>query len=102
MVGKMDSHQLTCLLDAIGKVIIALAGVDAAAGMVVNCRNNRGIGEHCLLHDNPDVNGGLSDAALADADGLDEFIVLIAEQYPKLLYLEVLHLRQHIAVDSTP
>ena len=48
MVGKMDSHQLTCLLDAIGKVIIALAGVDAAAGMVVNCRNNRGIGEHKL------------------------------------------------------
>ena len=89
----MDSHQLTSLLDTFGQFIIGPAGVDAAAGMIVNCADNRGIREYRLLHDDTDVNGSFRNTALTNADGLDEFVVLIAEQHPKLLRLEVLHLR---------
>ena len=94
----MDSHQLTGLLDALGQFIISPAGVDATAGMIVYCADNRGIREYRLLHDDTDVNGSFRYTSLTDTDGLDEFVVLIAEQHPKFLRLEVLHLRQHILV----
>ena len=80
MVCEMDSHQLTSLLDALRQFIISPAGVDAAAGMVVYCADNRGIREYRFLHDDTDVNGCFRNTALTDTDGLDEFIVLIAEQ----------------------
>jgi hypothetical protein len=43
MVCKVYAHQLTCLLDAIGKFIITPAGMGITTRMIMNGTYNGGI-----------------------------------------------------------
>ena len=61
--------------------------------------DDRGVGQHGLAEDDADIDGGLGDAALRDAYFLDKAVVLIEQQYPELLDVEVLHQGVHLVVD---
>ena len=54
------------------------------------------VGENGLLHDDTDIDGGLSDTPVGDAYFLDETVMLVHQQSPELLYVEVLQLWSHV------
>ena len=100
VVLEMDAHEVASRLDALGQFVILPAWGDTSRWMVVAEGDDGGIAEDGLLDDDAHVNARLGDAALAYAHGLDEFAVLVHQYDVGFLGLQVLHLGQHVAVDS--
>ena len=100
MVEEMNAHDLTSLFHALRQRIVNPAGACAAAGVVVADSHDGRIVEDCLTYHNPYVCAHLGDASLADTLGLDKAEVLVYQQDVKLFRSEVLHLRQHVVVDT--
>ena len=60
--------------------------------------DNGGIAENGLADDDADIYAHLTDAAVSNPHFLDEAMVLVHQQYPKLLYVQVLHQGVHVVV----
>ena len=100
MVEEVDAHDLTSLLHALRQCIVNSAGTYAAAGVVMaDCHDGR-IVKNCLTYHNPYICTHLGYTSLADALRLDKAEVLIYQQDVKLFRSEVLHLGQHVVVDT--
>ena len=100
MVEKADAHQATGILNGVSEVVVHLAGVQAARGVVVADGQDGGIGQHGFANDDADIHTDLADAATGDAHLLDETVVLVHQQQPELFYVTVLKHRVHVVVDA--
>ena len=99
VVHEADAHQLAGTMDAAGQLVVGVAGREVAGRVVVADGEDGGVGENGLLHDDADVYDSLADAASGNPYFPDEAVVLIEQQHPELLDVEVLHLRVHLVVD---
>ena len=61
MVTEMDSHQVAGTLDRLCEFIIHPTRTNAPTGMIMAENDDGGIVHDSLLHDDADVNRGLSD-----------------------------------------
>ena len=59
-----------------------------------------GVGEYCLAHEYANVDRDFGDAAVRNALFLNEPVVLIHQQEPELLGVQVLHHGVHVVVDA--
>ena len=100
MVEEMNAHDLTGFLHALRQCIVNSAWTYAAAGVVMADCHDGCIVKNCLTHHNPYICAHLGNTSLADALGLDKAEVLIYQQDVKLFRCEVLHLGQHVVVDT--
>ena len=100
MVHQVQSHHVASAFDALRQFVILSTGPDAAAGVVVADGKNGGIGKHSLAHDDADVDRHFRDAAVGNAQFLDESEVLVHQQHPELFHVEVLHHWVHVVVDA--
>ena len=100
MVKKIKAHGLTRLFHALRYAVIVATGAVVAARMVVAESHHRGVAEDSLAADHPHINSRLTDASMRYAHSLDELKVLVHEQHPRLLHIEVLHAGVHIFVDG--
>ena len=83
----MDSHQVAGTLDRPCEFIIYPTRANAPTGMIMAENDDGGIVHHGLLHDDTDVNRGLSDTTLADAYRLNQLVVLIEKNHMAFLHL---------------
>ena len=58
------------------------------------------VGEDSLLHNDTDVDGCFCDTSMRDANFLDETVVLVQQQCPKLLDVKILHNGMHVVIDA--
>lgn len=98
VVGKVDAHHVAGLLYALRQAVVVAAWARVLAGVVVGQGEDGGVVEQCLAHDDAHVNSRFADAAVRDALPLYELEVLVHEQYPRLLGVEVLHERVQVVV----
>ena len=89
VIHEVDTHQFTSAFDASCQFIVGPAGTEVARGMVVTDGEDGAVGENGLLHDDTDIDGGLSDTPVGDAYFLDEMVMLVHKKYPELLYVKV-------------
>ena len=77
VVEKVDIHHLAGTVEASRQYLIDLAGGEIARGVGVTDGEDGAVGEDGLLHNDTDVDGRLRDAAVRDANFLDEAVVLV-------------------------
>lgn len=58
-----------------------------------------GVAENSLADDDADIDADLADAAVGNAELLDEALVLVHQQHPELLGIHILHHGMHVVVD---
>lgn len=100
VVEETDVHQLAGTGKGLGEVVVHLAGMQTARGVVVAHGHDGGVGQQGFLHEDADVDQHFADAAVGDALLLDEAVVLVHEQQPELLDVEVLQHGAHVVVDA--
>ena len=100
VVAEADAHQFAGFADAGGQRVVLMAGTQAAGGVVVADGKDGGVGQNGFAHDNADVDRDLADASVGNTQPLDEAEVLVHEQYPEFLDVQVLHQGVHIVVDA--
>ena len=59
MIHELDAHEVACLLETLGQVVVGLAGPDAARGVVMADGDDGGVGEYGLADDDADVDSDL-------------------------------------------
>jgi len=101
MIHEVEAHQLASPLELIGQVIVVLAGAQVARRVVVANGNDGGVSKDGLTHDDTDVDTYLADTSVGYAHLLDESMVLVHKQKPKLLYILVLQYRVHVVIDTS-
>ena len=98
MVEEVYAHDVAGFVDPVGELVVEAAGMVVATRVVV-CRGyDGGIVGNRRRYVEAYVDGSLGDAAVAYAHSLYEFEVLVHEQYPRLLHVEVLHPWVHVVV----
>ena len=58
-----------------------------------------GVAENGLADDDADIDADLADAAVGNAELLDEALVLVHQQHPELLGIHILHHGMHVVVN---
>ena len=67
VVEETDVHQLAGTGKGLGEVVVHLAGVQTARGVVVAHGHDGGVGQQGFLHEDADVDQHFADAAVGDA-----------------------------------
>ena len=98
MVEEKQAHQLACLLHLGGERVVGTTRTESATGMIMAQGHHSGIAHDSLLHDYPHVDSRLGESAARYAHLLDELEILVHQQHPSFLHVQVLHHGVHLLI----
>ena len=91
VIEEVDAHHFTGPFDVLGQDVVAWARLEIAWRVVMTNGEDGAVNKNRFFHDDTNIDRCLCNAAMRDLDLFDEPVILIHEQHPELLDIEILH-----------
>ena len=101
VVEEVEAHGVAGGFDLAGDAVVLMTGLRVVAGVVVDERKGGGVAKQCFAYNDAHVDGRIAQPTVGNTEWTDEAVVLIHQQDPRFLYVEVLHDGVHIVVDGS-